>query len=283
MRELVVASGGVRLAVRDSGGDRPALVLLHGAGDNLATWEGLGRLLTDEFRLVSHDARGHGLSETPAAAEADALLADLEAVLGLLELRRPVLVGHSFGGSTALRFAAAGRDVRCVCAIDAGPWRGAELPPFDADLIRARRYGWSGDDSALAEELAAFVAKAARESPGEPRELVEASFRRSHERGADGLWRRKPLLEHMTMLAPLLREPGSQLTVELFDRIDCPTLLVCATEGSSAVAEPLIAQISARRPNVTSAWIAGGHFVHWERPEEVAGHLRAFARALASG
>jgi pimeloyl-ACP methyl ester carboxylesterase len=58
--------------------------------------------LAEEFRLVAMDLRGHGQSEAPTAAEAynrgELWADDVKNVLGALALRRPVLVGWSYGG-----------------------------------------------------------------------------------------------------------------------------------------------------------------------------------------
>jgi pimeloyl-ACP methyl ester carboxylesterase len=60
-----------------------------------------GSPLTDEFRLVAYDLRGHGMSEAPLERERytdDRLWADdLAAIIDELRLERPVLVGWSYG------------------------------------------------------------------------------------------------------------------------------------------------------------------------------------------
>lgn len=39
--------------------------------------------------------------------------------------------------------------------------------------------------------------------------------------------------------------------------------------------------LPARYPNVTVEWVDAGHLIHWERPDEVAARIAAFARAAA--
>jgi pimeloyl-ACP methyl ester carboxylesterase len=55
-----------------------------------------------DFRLVALDLRGHGESEAPANAEAytrgDPWADDIAAIIRVLELKKPVLVGWSYGG-----------------------------------------------------------------------------------------------------------------------------------------------------------------------------------------
>ena len=99
---------GVRLHVRDSGPrDAPALILLHGFGSSLQTWDGwVGRLSTT-YRVVRLDLPGFGLTGAdPTGDYSDRrgvqLLAGLMDRLGI---RRASLVGNSLGGRLAWQFA----------------------------------------------------------------------------------------------------------------------------------------------------------------------------------
>ena len=63
--------------------------------------------LGDEFTVVTYDLRGTGGSERAAGPYSlDDFVGDLRALAEDLELARPALVGHSFGGSIALAYAA---------------------------------------------------------------------------------------------------------------------------------------------------------------------------------
>ncbi len=83
---------------------RPAIVLLHGGGQNRFSWKNTGQVLADRgFHVVALDARGHGDSDRAPASRytVDALASDLSAVLG--QIGRPVvLVGASMGGMTGI-------------------------------------------------------------------------------------------------------------------------------------------------------------------------------------
>ncbi len=59
--------------------------------------------------VILYDQRGHGLSERPPAGyRISDSVGDLSAILGALGVKEPVhLVGHSYGGAIALRFALA--------------------------------------------------------------------------------------------------------------------------------------------------------------------------------
>lgn len=107
----VATKDGGRIRVVERG-EGPTIVLLHGAGLAADTWAYQFHDLADRRHLVALDMRGHGDSEagrdgTTISAMAD----DLAAVLEALDVRGALLVGHSMGGMTVLRFARLHRDV----------------------------------------------------------------------------------------------------------------------------------------------------------------------------
>lgn len=53
--DVFVDSGGVRIAVRDYGGDGVPVVLVHGHYGNLGSFDHLGPLLADSARVVAYD------------------------------------------------------------------------------------------------------------------------------------------------------------------------------------------------------------------------------------
>ena len=97
-------AGGVSLAARLAGPeDAPPIVLVHGFSQGALAWIAqLDSILTEHFRLVAVDLRGHGASAGgPPESYADgaAWAADLESALVNFAAGRPaVLVGWSYGG-----------------------------------------------------------------------------------------------------------------------------------------------------------------------------------------
>jgi pimeloyl-ACP methyl ester carboxylesterase len=121
----VGGSGGVRLVVRIHGGpDRsaPGLLLHHGLASSQRIWDLMVPRLTRRFRVVTYDARGHGLSEKPTSGYGfDAVVADARAVIRGAALPRPLVVGHSWGAAVALELAARSpRDLRGAVLVDGG-------------------------------------------------------------------------------------------------------------------------------------------------------------------
>jgi pimeloyl-ACP methyl ester carboxylesterase len=106
---------GAHAHVREQGNPRGIpIVLIHGANGSLHVWEGWARILGDKARLISVDLPGHGLTGAWPRGEytIEAYADFIEALVGTLELKRFVLVGHSLGGAVAWHFAAT--HPRCV-------------------------------------------------------------------------------------------------------------------------------------------------------------------------
>ena len=100
---------GWRLHVRDSGPhDASAVVLIHGFGASLQTWDAWADGLSRKHRVIRFDLPGSGLSlPDPAADYTDAR--SIELLLALMDhlgLPRASIAGHSIGGRIAWTFAA---------------------------------------------------------------------------------------------------------------------------------------------------------------------------------
>lgn len=105
----MVQVGAWRLHVRDSGPKAaPPLLMLHGFGASLHTWDVWAQALSATHRVIRVDLPGHGLSEPdPANDYTDTRsLAMLRALLDQLGVARASIVGHSIGGRIAWTFAA---------------------------------------------------------------------------------------------------------------------------------------------------------------------------------
>lgn len=100
---------GMQLHVRDSGPkDGPALILLHGFGSSLHTWEPWARALSSEYRVIRLDMPGAGLSAPdPDGDYSDARsMRVLTAVMDHFGIAKASLIGNSMGGKIAWKFAA---------------------------------------------------------------------------------------------------------------------------------------------------------------------------------
>ena len=111
--DVFVEAAGLRLHVRDSGPkDAPALLLLHGFGSSLHTWEDWAQALSSKYRVIRFDLPGFGLTgPDPAGDYSDARgMQVLAALLDALGVNRATLIGNSLGGKLAWLFASAHPD-----------------------------------------------------------------------------------------------------------------------------------------------------------------------------
>lgn len=83
---------------------RPAILMLHGGGQNRFSWKNTGQILADRgFRVVAVDTRGHGDSDRSPGADyaVETLCADVLSIIDAIG--GPVaLVGASMGGLTGI-------------------------------------------------------------------------------------------------------------------------------------------------------------------------------------
>ncbi|AZQ34958.1 alpha/beta hydrolase [Streptomyces cyaneochromogenes] len=262
--EHVVVRDGVRLVCRDRGGPGQPLVLLHGLAGHAGEWDALARHLSPRYRVVAVDQRGHGASERrPRDLSRAAHVADVVAVADRLGLRRPVLVGQSLGGHTALLTAAAHPAlVRALVLVEAGP--GGPNPDGPAD-IGAWLDSWPTPFPSR-EAAAAFLG-------GGP---VGAGWAAGLEEREGGWW---PRFDRDVMVRALAENARRSFWHE-WGQITCPTLVVLAQSGFVPAQEA--DEMLGRRPDTVALSIPGtGHDLHLEQPGILHAALSEFLQGLA--
>ncbi|WP_018600562.1 alpha/beta fold hydrolase [Mycobacterium sp. 155] len=96
---------GYRRAYRVAGSG-PAILLIHGIGDNSTTWHTVQTALAQRFTVIAPDLLGHGRSDKPRADYSVAAYANgMRDLLSVLDIDRVTVVGHSLGGGVAMQFA----------------------------------------------------------------------------------------------------------------------------------------------------------------------------------
>jgi len=96
---------GYRRAYRVAGSG-PAILLIHGIGDNSTTWQTVQTALAQRFTVIAPDLLGHGRSDKPRADYSVAAYANgMRDLLSVLDVDRVTVVGHSLGGGVAMQFA----------------------------------------------------------------------------------------------------------------------------------------------------------------------------------
>ncbi|MGE2727913.1 alpha/beta fold hydrolase [Mycolicibacterium vaccae] len=96
---------GYRRAFRIAGSG-PAILLIHGIGDNSTTWDTVQTMLAQRFTVIAPDLLGHGQSDKPRADYSVAAYANgMRDLLSVLDIDSVTVVGHSLGGGVAMQFA----------------------------------------------------------------------------------------------------------------------------------------------------------------------------------
>jgi pimeloyl-ACP methyl ester carboxylesterase len=264
----VTLPGGLKIHYQRVG-QGPDLVMIHGLTGNLAVWHlKIVPLLSDHFRVLTYDLRGHGFSGMPPTGyTANDMAGDLEGLLNELEIERADIVGHSYGADTALYFALRNPErVRQVVAIEAA------LPALIDLRTRGDWVGWSY----WAEVLEAAGLTVPPEKRCDTDYLLRLSLALPKKWGPlKGLPREPKAFLKLLDTTTLARDYESvgDLTLENVPKIEAATHLIY-TDGTAFLDTQRYLQ--AHLPNARSILLPPsewGHFGPLEQPEIVVGHL----------
>ncbi len=129
---FVTDDDGMAIHYRDEGNkDGPVIVLLHGAGASLHTWEKMVGEMSGVYRLISLDFPGHGLTGPDPERDysAASLMDAAQTVMDTLGVERAVIAGNSMGGWISWRLAlAAPQQTAGLILIDASGPQIADKP-----------------------------------------------------------------------------------------------------------------------------------------------------------
>lgn len=263
--------GGLRLYFRIDGSKGPWLVCSNGIGVSIHFWEPFARLMSDRYRVVRWDYRGHGRSdapEDPRDISIGACADDLGAVLDELRIERPALLGHSLG--TQVGFELYARQ----------PSRVAALVPTLGTYRRAVETFWDTESSLrafgvfrnLVEKAPGLVSRAARpmltsgvaELLARVVGIIDPSLA-PHEMMV-------PFMEHLVQLdlrtwVALAEDMQRYDAGEILERIDVPVLAIAAERDLFTPAR-IVAEMAGRIPGAELLVIPNGsHAALIEQPE----------------
>ncbi len=115
---------GIDVYYEDHGSGRP-VVLTHGYAASSRMWQGQIAPLTQRYRLITWDMRGHGQTDSPERQDdysEAATVEDLRRLLGHLGVGQAVIGGLSLGGYMSLAFNLVHPQmVRALILCDTGP------------------------------------------------------------------------------------------------------------------------------------------------------------------
>jgi pimeloyl-ACP methyl ester carboxylesterase len=121
------------LEVTEVGSGDALVVFVHGVLGHGRSFDRVADVLASECRMLWYDRRGY--SASAGAADAPVAIDDhIADLLGVLDGRRAVVVGHSFGGVTAM--GAAARAPQSVAAVVLYETSVAWVPGWDDGVMR---------------------------------------------------------------------------------------------------------------------------------------------------
>ena len=234
---------------------RPAVVIVHGAMDRAASFGRAMRRLGD-IDVCAYDRRGYATSiDSGIAATLDDQATDLATIADWTGAASVVVVGHSLGGTIAMRLA------------ETQPDAATGLGVFESPVPTLSSYRSDGADLALA--------AADRDGPAA---AAEAFYRLVV---GDAVWERLRTTDR-----ELRRAEGVQLVAELED-LRQPT----GSPDPSAVKLPVVVgaggaslpawrdsarELATALPDATYVELAGaGHGAHLTHPDEFARYVRS--------
>ncbi|MEE9912958.1 MAG: alpha/beta hydrolase [Deltaproteobacteria bacterium] len=91
---------------QDFGAKAQSLVFIHGSGGNSSAWLQQYARLHTSFNIAAVDLPGHGKSGGEGKQDIRDYVLILKDIIQVLNLTRPILIGHSLGAAIALEFAA---------------------------------------------------------------------------------------------------------------------------------------------------------------------------------
>jgi pimeloyl-ACP methyl ester carboxylesterase len=248
----------------------PSLVLLHGYTGHARSWDAFAEAMTDRYRVLALDQRGHGESGWAGAGHygIEAMTKDLKAFVSAIGLRGFTLLGLSMGGMVAMDYAG-GRpsELAALVIVDIGP----ELVTSGSQRIQVAQQASDVFDS---RDAAFAVARAANPLPPEAhqRHRVDNNLMMTEE----GLWtwRYDRALRSTRELRPRDAETGWRSCAN----IAVPTLLV-----RGALSDILAAEIAERMiqtiPDARLATVANsGHSVPLDAPDGFLAAARTFLK-----
>jgi pimeloyl-ACP methyl ester carboxylesterase len=258
----------------------PKLLALHGWLDNAASFLPLLPYLRD-FEVVALDLPGHAGSDHRAPGY-DYMLVDwihdvLDA-LDSLEWTRTALLGHSMGGAIATMVAVAAPErIERLALVEAlGPLNGdpAEAGTRLRKAVAARRALRPGRPAKLIADIeqAVDARLAVSQMSREAARLIVARNLRAVDGG--WAWRSDPRLT----LPSHLRVEEASIRAWL-RALEVPTFVLCADPAPAYFGPELRDARVAQVRDVRFAELSGGHHLHMEQPEAVAGILLPFLRA----
>ena len=122
------------ISVKITGDGSDTVVLLQGWGTNLEVYDSVAEALNDRYRVIQFDLPGFGGSDEPREPwNVDAYADFFCKLMEKFEVKKAVLIGHSYGGRVIIKLAAR----------DSIPFEISKIVLMDAAGVMPKRSFWS--------------------------------------------------------------------------------------------------------------------------------------------
>ncbi|HLI66374.1 MAG TPA: alpha/beta hydrolase [Caulobacteraceae bacterium] len=246
------------------------LVLLHGFTGHARSWDAFAEAMSDRYRILALDQRGHGETAWAPADRygTDEMAEDLVAFVAALSLSDFTLLGLSMGGMVAMNYA--GRrpaELGALVIVDIGP----EIVASGGARIRE---GVQQSDVFASREEAFERARAANPRPPEAhhRHRVDQSLMRTE----DGRWthRYDRALRSPTTVRP--RDPEAAWAS--CANIAVPTLIIRGALSDILAPETAARMLTTIKGSSLTTVENSGHSVPLDAPEGFLAAAREFLK-----
>lgn len=253
----------MKLNFKEYGEGKP-LVILHGLFGSLDNWFSLAKAFSDNHHVYLVDQRNHGQSTHADSHTYDEMADDLVEFFAEHNLKDAVLIGHSMGGKTAMRFAANHSELLSkLVVVDMG----VKQYPVHHDLIirsmQALDLKNISSRSKAEEELKHLL----DEDESTIQFLLKNVYRQKQDDGSTCYaWR-----FNLDIIAEDIEEMGLSIS----QGSDIETLFLYGTQ-SKYVLENDKASILDLFPNTTFKSLETGHWVHAQDPKGFVDSVKEF-------
>jgi len=256
--------------------EAPPLLLVHGGRDHCRNWDWVAEAFRDEWHVIAPDLRGHGDSEWSVDGQYDmpSYIYDLAQLVHQQKLAPVALIGHSLGGNVALRYTGIYPEtVRKVVAIEGLGLSPEQLEKRASHPLDGRMRSWIEERRGLAGRLPRrypSVEEAFKRMQEENKHLSPQQARHLTVHGVnqneDGSFSWK--FDNYVRSWPPYDVPVAELH-RLWNRIDCPTLLINGKESWASDPESDGRIEHFKNAEVVSFEDAG----HWVHHDQLKGFL----------
>lgn len=260
---------------RHDGERAPAFLLVHGLASNARLWDEVAAELSGAGHpSYAVDLRGHGESELPAAGfDTATAAADLAAVATALDLRDLVVVGQSWGGNVAVRFAAEHPALVAALALVDGGWIDLSSQ-FDSWEACAAALRPPDLDGLRADDLRGYLRRA---HPDWSPTAIEATVANLRVDPSGAVTRRLPVPQHMMIVRSMFDDPPQRF----YPALAMPVLLLPALPAARARAAQARSRVKAAADALPRAtireYVDSDHDLHAQHPKRLAADLLGLA------